>query len=307
MDLTGARNGDAPMSKGYDMQMQPKSDGNLKAVLQKLRTELQQAEGRSAKDKVQRVIESVLFHMQVLDGFTLCWNKNILSLDETSLWSATKVQQAVIKVVKYMWKKHGMPLHLVVPKLYNKFAQRKKKTLKTKDDASSSSAGPSVKGSSKRQRVMDDTVEVDSSRGSAKKSRLNQGTKVQGKGKGGKGKESTNGKGGVNGGKGKGKVKATSSKATIKRLGSDTVELRIGGARLGDPVDFFAVGTIVDLNPTVSGGSVSFDDYVLGRFMSIVSGKEDMKLTCDVYEVLFSMSCSCFEILNLTNCILIVY
>jgi hypothetical protein len=275
VDLTGARNGDAPTSKGYDMQLQPKSDGNLKAVLQKLRTELQQAEGRASKEKVQRVIDSVLFHMQVLDGFTLCWGKNILPLDEASVWSATKVQLAVIKVVKYMWKKHGMPLHLVVPKLYNKFAQRKKK-----------SAGSSVQGENKRARVTDDTKEVDSSRGSAKKSKMSPGTKGKGKGKG---KESTNGKGGGRGGKGSrpSKVKATSSKAATKRLGSDNVELRTGGARLGDPVDYFAAGTIVDLDPTVSGGSVSFDDYVLARFMSIISGKENMKLTCDVYEVFF--------------------
>ena len=138
--------------------------------------------------------------------------------------------------------------------------------------------------------MIDDTKEGDSRRGSAKKSRMSPVTKVQGKGKG-KFKESANGKGGVSGGKGKGsrpsKSKATSSKATIKRIGSDKVELRTGGARLGDPYKVFAAGTIVNLDPTVCGGTVSFDDYVLGRFMSIVSGKEDMELTCDVYEVFF--------------------
>lgn len=297
-DLTGARNGDAPKSKGYDTSMQPKSDGNLKALLSKLRTDLHQAEGKSAKEIVQRQIDSVLFHMQVLEGFTFSWNKNILKLDGASVWSATKVQQAVIDVVKYMWKRYGMPLHLVVPKLYNKFAQRKKKLLiKTKDDGSSASAGSSDNMQSKRQRLTDKD-DGDSSSRSAKKSRKSSATKGKGKGKegaggkGGKGSRSSTAKNTPS------KAKGTSSKATTKRIGSDAVELRTGGARLGDPQEVYAAGTIVNLDPTVSGGTVSFDDYVLGRFTSIVSGMENMKLTCDVYEVFFSLqlSCSRFEI-----------
>ena len=152
---------------------------------------------------------------------------------------------------------------------------------------------------SKRLRLTDKD-DGDSSSRSAKKSRKSTATKGKGTGKG---KEGADGKGG----KGSrsstakntpSKAKGTSSKATTKRIGSDKVELRTGGARLGDPYAVYAAGTIVNLDPTVSGGTVSFDDYVLGRFTSIVSGMENMKLTCDVYEVFFSLqlSCSRFEI-----------
>ena len=337
-DLSSARNAPLPEASGYSKHLQPKSIHNLNAVHRTITGELRTVDGKSAKANATQQLKEVNFHLLWMESLGKVWDLHLQPLLEEpeSSWSNKSVQEATIDVVKAMWKKHKLPLHVIVSKVHNRWSDAKKKLAtapetdsKRPRDDDADSHGPAKKSKHKDAQVKTKGSKVvnanKASKGGNAGKRVNAGkggtaSKGGAANKGGNAsKDGTARKESGKGGKGSGKPQGSSLRGKsvstrVPKIGSDHAYLAVGGCTLGAPVvgESLARGSIVNLSPTIRGYMVDnhempYDDYVLARFLTPVTGKENEKLLSPVFEVPFPMSMLSLEFFMFTPSVLEVY
>jgi uncharacterized protein YdaU (DUF1376 family) len=218
--------------------------------------------------------------------------------NETSKWGDKATQLLVIKLVKKLWKKYKLPMHISFFKLYNMWANKSFKDLEAKEAKAAVKAAKA--GNSKRRIEEVEEAEVSDEEPLSKRARsqkpvtttkktmskthatnpqpkyIKAGTTTKSAGKQAKTTESVNSK---------------PSKGPA-RVGSDGYSLGIGPCRLGNDEDILAQGTIISLNPTmfakdIEGRKISWpwNDGVLCRFTSPLQGRGTSNLIGSVFSV----------------------
>jgi len=314
-DLSSARNAPLPEASGYSKHLQPKSIHNLNAAYRTLTGELRLADGKTARSIATQHLKEVGFHLLWMESLGKVWDQHLAPLLEEpeSGWSHKSVQEAVMKTVKTMWKKHKLPLHVVVSKVHNRWSTSRKKMPKVPETDSKRSRdydGEAHGTPAKKPRSQKNKEAQDKTKGSKVVSASKDDSASKG---GNSGKRGNAGKGGAaskggtaskESGKGKGSgrsqgssLRGKSASTRVPKIGSDKALLAVGGCILGDPAfgKSLARGSIVNLSPTIRGYMVDnhempYDDYVLARFLTPVSGKENDKLVHAVFEVSSPMS-----------------
>jgi hypothetical protein len=86
--------------------------------------------------------------------------------------------------------------------------------------------------------------------------------------------------------------KASTGRGKVLRVGSDGIALRVGPCRLGDTEEPLAQGTIITIDPTITGTDISgkktkppWADGVLCRFTTPILNSGDMELAGVVFQV----------------------
>jgi hypothetical protein len=301
-DLVAARNAPLPVASGYSKHLQPKSIFNLNTTLRSLTEESRKAEGKAAKALVAQQLKEVRFHLHWMESFGKTWDQIMQPLcdEPDKAWSSRTVQEGAIDTAKAMYKKHKLPLHVIVSKVHNRWSDAKKKMVrasannsKQPRDDDSSASGPSAK----KPRLLKGQDAQDKTKGSkvvnAGKGRASKGAAAskeagEGKGKGG-GKRQV-----------KSSLRGKSNSTRVSKVGSDGAYLAVGGCVLGAPAngESLARGSIVHLAPSIRGYMVDnhempYEDYVLARFTVAVTGKENDRLDSSVFEVSFPFVCLC--------------
>ena len=308
-DLSSARNAPLPEASGYSKHLQPKSIHNLNALTRTLTEELRVADGKAARLKSTQQLKEVRFHLLWMESLSKVWDQKLQPLleDPESGWSNKSVQEAVINTAKAMWKKHKLPLHVIVSKVHNRWSTSRKKLAKgpetdskrTRDDNDDSNVGPAKKPRSQKNKDAQDKTKGKKVVNASKDDNTSKDGNAGKRGNAGKGgaasMESGKSKGG---GKSQGSsYRGKSASTRVPKIGSDKKNLAVGGCTLGAPASgkSLARGSIVNLSPTIRGYMVDnhempYDDYVLARFLTPVTGKENDKLVHAVFEVSFPMS-----------------
>ena len=303
--LTAARNAPEPPFP-YDDDLTGKASSVLKREVERKKALLQKSHSAREGAQFKRIIVSCRYHVELNTAVRGFYERTLFPLrNERSKWGDKPVQLSVIKLIKKMWTKHKLPMHISFFKLYNMWVNKSFKDMKAKvaKDEAKAEAKAGKAGKSKRSiEEVEDSEEEDLEQ-PGKRARLDKSlvkaaalTKKVSKAKTTSPRSKNTKPAGKN--EAQAKPKSTNKDKALRqppRVGSDGVSLRIGSCRLGHDEDQLAQGTIISLSPKMSdvdieGNKMSWpwNDGVLCRFVGPLKGKATSSLVGSVVSV-----CTC--------------
>ena len=324
--LVKARNAKDPVFP-FDRELLARSVPKLNQQISRLNAFLKQSHSHKEGVESKQTIRSCMYHTKISSTITGLFTAHINPLRVAGgKWADRAFQVHVIQVVKTLFRTHQLPLHVSYPKLYNMFTNVKRnakeeegarKTNKSEMDGDEDEDPPS-----KRARIEEDDAPP------GKRARIGKHPDKTSKAKGRKPTSSeetpTTSRAAKSGVPKKVVIdkpkvvkqpQSTAKKAALKqipRIGSDGITLRVGPCRLGDTTEALAQGTVISINPTITGTDVGgkktkppWGDGVLCRFTSPILNAGDMQLEGVVFQV--STFCLLLVYKLYTNCLQIVY
>ena len=294
--LVKARNAKDPVFP-FDRELLARSIPKLTQQINRQQAFLKQTHSHKEGVECKRIIKSCVYHSKISGAITGLFAAHINPLRVTGgKWADRTFQVHVIKVVKLLFKTHQLPLHVSYPKLYNMFTNCKRNA---KEEV----------GAPKTKKLAMDGYEDEEP--PIKRARIDKLPDQTAQAKGRKTASSAASPTTLRAAKsGAAKKKVVGEKPTVAkkagvlkqtlRTGSDGHTLRLGPCRLGDPDEPLAQGTVISLNPTITGTDISgkktkppWTDGVLCRFTSPILNMSDMQLEGVVFQVstfLFTIS-----------------
>jgi hypothetical protein len=292
--LVKARNAKDPVFP-FDRDLLARSVPKLNQQINRQNVFLKQSHLSKEAIECKRIIKSCVYHAKISSAITGLFTANLNPLRLAGgKWADRAFQVHVIKVVKALFRAHQLPLHVSYPKLYNMFTncnrwKEEEGAPKTKRvDGDEDGAPPS-----KRARIDKPPDQTSQAKGRKTTSSEAPPTTSRADKSGAlvKKKVVTGNPKAVKQAQSETAKKAGTGKKVL-RTGSDGVTLRVGPCRLGDTVEPLAQGTVISVDPAITGTDITgkktkppWPDGVLCRFTSPILNAGDMQLEGVVYQV----------------------